>query len=484
MSSKYFSTDSSDSSASSSNIPGDSSGDDDLGGWGSRWQRRTPTSRKEVKTSRRGPPSSSDLPRSSRSLGIPGRALDLLPDSPERGRSGAPRPNAIFPVSRELHALLSWLERTSEEEIRDEGLEEEAKDPSGRNRRPSRAPTMKDWMLLAEVIELYLLAAPKVDPQADGVTTEDRALMISLAREIREKYGDGGRSKDLPPEFADISPLYPKVINTAPPGRLPWEILGVDEERAVVHCAVDLTGGKASDPFRNSRLSYEVKKKMWKDHNEDPKTWTIERLAQEYRISQQRVMAILALKDMEAEKKIEEDPEAMKVTRAFYDHYRCWEHRGSGERHHVILPSRPNYKEVDESMVREKLGKRSVTNQEEEEAISSEAAAQALGLRSQEEIEDELAAREEEMLVKEFKRALDYNLGKIGTGIHRKTSSTLRPRRPPEGWSLVIKPLGKEAKEKKVEPYVAQPDGTKRALNESEALYMERKTPKPRRKII
>lgn len=107
-----------------------------------------------------------------------------------------------------------------------------------------------------------------------------------------------------------------QVVNTAPTGRLPWEIIDVDEERggesptcrpaglaclprlpapadhmrpcvrplsippplharthtcAVVHWACDFTAGRAPDPWRNARLSERTKVAMAEMHARDPK---------------------------------------------------------------------------------------------------------------------------------------------------------------------------------------------------------------------
>ena len=61
------------------------------------------------------------------------------------------------------------------------------------------------------------------------------------------------------------------VVNIAPPGRLPWEVLEVDEENAVVHWGVDLTEGRAPDPWRNGLLSGEAKRAMADLHARDPR---------------------------------------------------------------------------------------------------------------------------------------------------------------------------------------------------------------------
>lgn len=71
----------------------------------------------------------------------------------------------------------------------------------------------------------------------------------------------------------------------------------------------------------------------------------------------------------------------------------------------------------------------------------------------------------------------------MGKGIRRSSRTVHPPRRPKEGWSLVVKSLGgKDAPGQPPEAYVAMPDGGRRELNEDERLYLERQTPRPRRK--
>jgi hypothetical protein len=55
------------------------------------------------------------------------------------------------------------------------------------------------------------------------------------------------------------------------------------------------------------------------------------------------------------------------------------------------------------------------------------------------------------------------------------------PRRPKAGWSLVVTPLGGG---EGAAPYVAPPGGGRRELTADEALVVERKTPRPRRKVL
>ena len=51
--------------------------------------------------------------------------------------------------------------------------------------------------------------------------------------------------------------------------------------------------------IRNAHLSDRTKTQMYMMHLRDPKTWDVARLAEQYKIRQQRVMAILALKKLQ-----------------------------------------------------------------------------------------------------------------------------------------------------------------------------------------
>lgn len=63
------------------------------------------------------------------------------------------------------------------------------------------------------------------------------------------------------------------------------------------------------------------------------------------------------------------------------------------------------------------------------------------------------------MFVAEFKRRLDTNMGTFASGLWSRSRARVAPRRPKEGWDLLVKPLGEGGKGK--EAYVAKPDGTK-----------------------
>jgi hypothetical protein len=235
----------------------------------------------------------------------------------------------------------------------------------------------------------------------------------------------------------------------------------------------------------------------------DPERYTTARLAELFRVREQRAMAIIRLKEMEdkEDKGDKEDKEdkgdngdkeggdgassiASEAARVMERAMRCTQGIGADERHHVELPSFPAYAEVDgddvvaalEQVLEKKIADVTVDD------ITADVAARVLGTKSLREMEDVVAAREERHLVEEFKQRLDFNLG-AGPTISRDSRRTKAVRRPKEGWSLLVTPIGKETKAKH-ERFVALPDGTRRGLTADERLYVERKTPRRRRKIL
>jgi len=59
-------------------------------------------------------------------------------------------------------------------------------------------------------------------------------------------------------------------------------------------------------------------------------------------------------------------------------------------------------------------------------------------------------------------------------------------KRPTEGWNFTIEKLGPSNKRGGGGgwKFVSLPDGSSRALNDMEKMYVKRETPKPRRRIL
>ncbi|CAI5495718.1 unnamed protein product [Closterium sp. Naga37s-1] len=88
-----------------------------------------------------------------------------------------------------------------------------------------------------------------------------------------------------------------------------------------------------------ARLSEESKENIWLLHQKDPGHWSVARLAREYRVRQQRVHAILWLKDLE--KKMEEEqgkPLDDSIPKEFEKQHGSYD-KAVGERHVKIYPS-------------------------------------------------------------------------------------------------------------------------------------------------
>lgn len=181
----------------------------------------------------------------------------------------------------------------------------------------------------------------------------------------------------------------------------------------------------------------------------------MEALAKHFAIRRERVLAILALARMEREmldqgKQI--FPELREIARKAYGPGYA---KGNGERHIAFVPTYPRYKLV---------------SPEEVEDVQTP---------SYEELVQKRSREEEDVLVQEFKERLDFNTGVTGKGLSRQSRFINAPRRPKEGWSLMIKPLGKNAPAE----YVGLPDGTQREPNEDELLFIRQKMPRLRRRI-
>lgn len=504
-------------------------------------------------------------------------------------------------------------------------------------------PTGPQLGALLEVLDAYFASAPEADPQTDGLDEPARALLLAVREALRDEL-----------QGPDVL-----TVNAAPVGRIPWEVLGVNETTGTVEFGADLTDGKAVDPWRNAMLSADAKRTVLEAHEADPARYSIARLAREFGVSRQRVHAILylqkrerveeakavlerdghlladdgktikpeykdddaairglVLKPVAAEKdeavvaedeavdaedapatpeassssveapaasssssaaapagfeyeSVSEaelaDPEAAKAVFALRkarvleavrvlaeaaeaetqteassassssssdddddasasepfteadfanepvfgaedenprgdielsapaggprprlvelstDGYL----RGAGEHRTVSLPSYPNYKEVSLEAFAARLeavvGR--PVHEIAEEDITPEIARAALGAASTADLEVRLARQEEERAAAEFARRFRFNTRQVGRSIHRGSRKGRAPKRPEAGWSLVVKPLGKDASEEGG-AYVAQPSGDRRTLTKDEELYQKRLTPLPRRRVF
>ncbi|KAL6007386.1 Translation initiation factor eIF-2B subunit gamma [Asimina triloba] len=208
---------------------------------------------------------------------------------------------------------------------------------------------------------------------------------------------------------------------------------------------------------RGSYLKDSEKAEMYRKHKEDPETYTVERLAKEYRIMRQRVHAILWLKELEEE-------EEKKLGRPLDDSVEvlldtCPEFFNSHdmEFHVASLPYKPNFKVMPE-------GWDGTT-------------------RDLDEVHYEISMKEDEMLYQEFVQRMNFNKKKMAGEVKCHKYSR---RRPSEGWNFTVEKLGPRGKRGGGGgwKFVSLPDGSSRALNEMEKMYVTREIPRRRRKIL
>ena len=68
----------------------------------------------------------------------------------------------------------------------------------------------------------------------------------------------------------------------------------------------------------------------------------------------------------------------------------------------------------------------------------------------------------------------------IGTSLERGSRRSQLPKRPKQGWTLVVRRKGRKGV---AGSYVASPDGSQREPNADETLLLMRATPKKRRSV-
>ena len=226
--------------------------------------------------------------------------------------------------------------------------------------------------------------------------------------------------------------------------------------------------------IRNAHLSDRTKTKMYMMHRKDPKTWDVPRLAEQYKIRQQRVMAILALKKLQ-QTQLSEGKETFPHLEAAWEEIHGSEDRGSGEKHFRIEPELPKFRVVHANATPEELDM-ILPKYRSPEAKAEE---------------------EERVLVKRFKENLAYNMGEVAPSLNRRGRIRRPHARPVGGWGLMVVPMVDSNSKKtharakregwRVEadaPYVAYPDGTKREANADEKVMFARRRSRPYRKIV
>ena len=242
------------------------------------------------------------------------------------------------------------------------------------------------------------------------------------------------------------------------------------KNRNVVSVVKDLTGGQAPRTiFRNAMLSLDAKKRMRDMYASDPKKHSAAELAKRFKVSEQRVLAIIALGELRDRYYAENggDGVAPPLDESLNVGMQKWfgsvYDEGDGEKHLEMKTSEPRFRIGD--MVFGNL------------ALSSKEAAAKTASNTR-------SASTPAARLERFRERLDWNMLRTGPTISRKPRSAMNIKRPKEGWSIVVTPMRSvrkaqdTANEKPLtKPYVARRDGTQRELTDDEMLYLRRMKP-------
>ncbi|XP_066309827.1 protein GAMETE CELL DEFECTIVE 1, mitochondrial-like [Miscanthus floridulus] len=208
---------------------------------------------------------------------------------------------------------------------------------------------------------------------------------------------------------------------------------------------------------RGSYLKDSEKQEMYRLHKEDPATYTVERLAKDFRVMRQRVHAILWLKEMEEEEERKRGQPLDDSIEILLDS--CPEFFNSHDRefHVATLPYKPDFKVMPEGW--------DGTTRDPDEVLY------------------EISVKEDQMLYEEFVQRLEFNKKKVAGEVKCHKYSR---RRPDNGWSYMVEKLGSQGKRGAGGgwKFISLPDGSSRPLNDMEKMYVKRETPKRRRRII
>jgi len=153
--------------------------------------------------------------------------------------------------------------------------------------------------------------------------------------------------------------------------------------------------------IRNAHLSDRTKTKMYMMHLKDPSTWGVPQLAEQYRVRQQRVMAILALKKIQ-QVHLNAQKQTFPHLEAAWEELHGSEDRGTGEKHVRIVPELPKFQVVHAD-----------TTQEELDLILPKFVSS-----------EDRAEKEERVLVRQFKDALAYNMKETAPSLNRTVTKS------------------------------------------------------------
>lgn len=208
---------------------------------------------------------------------------------------------------------------------------------------------------------------------------------------------------------------------------------------------------------RGAYLKDSEKAEMYRLHKENPEVYTVERLAKDYRVMRQRVHAILWLKEMEEEEEKKLGRPLDDSVEILLDNFPEFFNSHDKEFHVASLPYKPDFKIMPEGWDG--------------------------NMRDPDEVLYEISMKEDQMLYEEFVQKLNFNKKKVAGEVKCHKYSR---RRPSEGWSFTIEKLGPRGKRGGGGgwKFVSLPDGSSRALNDMEKMYVKRETPKHRRRIM
>ncbi|XP_038974253.1 LOW QUALITY PROTEIN: protein GAMETE CELL DEFECTIVE 1, mitochondrial-like [Phoenix dactylifera] len=208
---------------------------------------------------------------------------------------------------------------------------------------------------------------------------------------------------------------------------------------------------------RVAYLKDSEKAEMYRLHKENPEAYTVERLANDYRIMRQRVHAILWLKEMEEEEEKKLGRPLDDSVEILLDNFPEFFNSHDTEFHVASLPYKPDFKVMPEGW--------DGTTRDPDEVLY------------------EISMKEDQMLYEEFVQRLNFNKKKVAGEVKCHKYSR---RRPSEGWSFTIEKMGPRGKRGGGGgwKFVSLPDGSSRELNDMEKMYVKRETPKRRRRII
>ncbi|KAL9236771.1 hypothetical protein vseg_011404 [Gypsophila vaccaria] len=208
---------------------------------------------------------------------------------------------------------------------------------------------------------------------------------------------------------------------------------------------------------RGSYLKDSEKAEMYKKHKLNPEVYTVEKLAMEYRIMRQRVMAILWLKELEEEEEKKRGEPLDDSVELLLDAFPEFFNYHDREYHVATLPYKPDFKVMPE-------GWDGTT-------------------RDPDEVHYEISKKEDEMLYEEFAQRFNFNKMKFKKQVKVHKYSR---RRPSNGWDFIVEVQGPRGKRGTSGgwKFASQPDGSTRPLNKVEKMYVKRETPRRRRKIL